>query len=121
MPSTPTPSATIHILMLAQSERLGLPTHFRCDLTTDLEYLDGRWGPPADSFLWVLYDCGTHLVPLSPYSAGNRPTVFVDAIAKSFGPDLHWYHWTGHTLHSVTESQARSIAQDVRPARSLNG
>lgn len=54
--------ANAYSAMLAESDRLGLPTSFRTDLTVhDRRVVENR---PGARFLWAVGEMGTHLVEI---------------------------------------------------------
>lgn len=49
-------------LLLAKSEEIGWPVHYKKDLTEiDKEVLEEL---KPEKFIWVVRECGTHLLPL---------------------------------------------------------
>jgi hypothetical protein len=93
--------------MLEHSNRLMLPEHFTCDLSTDYQSLqtyDGR-------FVWVLRTNGTEF-----YRTDVDPKALQYSLAaysywtEDHSP-VHAFFWDGDTLAEIPISEGRHILQ----------
>lgn len=95
-----------YALMLAESERTGLPRAFKTDLTEhDRAWLNQR--DPKLSFLWSLRSDGTHVVGLEPLSSereNTAPKIF-ESLVRGF-EGIRFYIWNGVTLQSYASTEA---------------
>lgn len=95
--------------MLAVSQAVGWPAHYRADLTTHDRAFVAHADCPA-VFAWVLRECGTHVVTGSGEDERGRPgpwTVdyFTRCYLRPFGGG-RVYLWDGVTLRKVAVSVA---------------
>lgn len=114
---------SIHALLLAESDRVQLPQHWKTDVTVrDLEEL-AETG--SQRFIWVLRTCGSHLVRMDDQQTAEQvpawrykmlPSSFLDAIARTFSDDGKlYYHFDGSRLEPVTLDRAREITCTREP------
>jgi len=69
------PTEAVYDAMLAEATRVGLPKTFLTDLTVhDRRFVATH---PDASFVWMLYQHGTHIVTLGPRSATTLRLVCV--------------------------------------------
>ena len=102
----------IHSLLMAESERTGMPTAYR----RDLEYHDFRAIElrPGEPFLWSLFDGGTYLHFVRPdgprsYATRERP----QAIAETW-PGALFYVFDGTALLPCRDAaHARELVEEV--------
>lgn len=110
--------------ILAQARAVGLPRLYTSDLFRDYQILTGRTGRGEATipytFLWTVYDCGTHMVRLlEPSPEGQRAirrdegSVFwLNSVEHSSGRK-RWFHWSRHLLVEVDHAKAVELAEDA--------
>jgi len=92
--------------LVKEANDLGLPRHYKSDLTHDKKFLEREDAPGI--FGWVIYDCGTHLVdPYGIDGVGKKmPDTFRDVFQTMFNTDRHCYVWTGTTLLKMKDADS---------------
>ena len=82
--------------MKRECEKTGLPTRFLSDLAGDRYFIHKHKGAP---FVWVLFEDGTHLVPLECEDAEETlEAVRHNVTFHKRGMRTFWYLWNGYTL-----------------------
>lgn len=85
----------------ARAAELGLPRFYRADLTEhDRAALEAR--DPAESFGWIVYECGTHLV----YEAS------ICAMIGEIFRGLHCHFWNGRRLETVSSPELLALRME---------
>lgn len=85
-----------HGLLVAESERTGLPLAYRRDLDYhDLRAIESR---PGEPFLWSLYDSGTHLYFVRPDGPRSYATREMPKIIAETWPEARFYLFDGTAL-----------------------
>lgn len=105
-----TPKETFKII-IAESDRTGLPKHYRNDLNIDKELLDES---NSQEFIYVLRTCGTHLLPLdeSYFTKDYRPDYHVQGYQRSFSDsEMYFYHFSEGVLKPIDYETAYNIAR----------
>lgn len=95
-------AATIsaHLQLLDESRRYCWPEHWAADLDLDREYLN-TYAP--ESFVWVLRDCGTHILPVVADQKDRRDVVWLKAIHHVYAnTQPHYYVYADGQLRETT-------------------
>jgi hypothetical protein len=114
---TPLRNHTPYAALTRTASELSLPRLYKTDLTThDRAWCDGHGTTP---FLWAIYECGTHLVPLDDRRPPNPFRVhseWVHCIATTFA-DLHWFWWNGTELLPLRDAEhAKDVCREYDDA-----
>lgn len=90
-------------VLAAEAKRLGLPTHYKEDLTFHDAYAIGAHNPAA--FLWAIRECGTHMI------------LYDDTTPKA----LKWAHeWISAIIHQKTRGEIYYLYTDKRGLKQCN-
>lgn len=113
-----------------EAGRLGLPKHYRRDLTRwDRRQLMG-WTPESPPFVWAVRECGTHLI-LADRDGEHLPSTLCKTIGSLFEPAAWFYydgigsrrgiHWIGNGPAGALEAGARMdrVWHAIRTARRM--
>lgn len=96
----------------AEAAHKGLPKHYADDLNVHDFAAVNKYGSDKP-FLWVLRECGTHLLPLDKEQYGSSSAKeWAEAIAKVWGNGSFWYLWNGMNLNAVTLTEAIQLAKE---------
>ena len=91
--------------LLSVAKKLGLPRSYQRDLTKwDKEALSKK--DESEAFVWVLYDCGTHLIN----NESKIIETFREVLQTCFTIDRHCFLWNGKRL---VEYQTADLALDA--------
>ena len=99
----------IHSVLVAEAEKQDLPKHYRDDLVVhDLAILADH---KTQRFLWVLRECGTHLIPLDMETENERriQRSWQLAVVNNFGSRALFYSFKNGKLKPITAEDAKRI------------
>ena len=100
----------IHSVLVAEAERQSLPKHYRDDLIVhDRAILENN---ETQRFLWVLRECGTHLIPLDMKEAKDQEQqrAWQRAVINNFGERASYYVFENGKLRPITAERAGRMA-----------
>lgn len=101
---------SIFSAMTCAAESHDLPTSHHADLSVhDQAWLARR--SADDTFLWLLYEHGTHTLDLSTRD-------YVRSLFRTLADCFtryqrhQWFHWDGYALRPINDDAARRVARD---------
>jgi hypothetical protein len=99
---------TLYNSMLAEAARVGWPAHYRNDLLVhDKDFLAAH---QPMSFIWVLRECGTNVIPLDPL---NRTLTYELRWFERYERDVKLYHASGDSIAPITFERANELVQNA--------
>jgi hypothetical protein len=103
----------IHAILTAEAARVQLPKFYIRDLT--FHDLNDLHESGTKHFVYVLRECGTHIVRLDQ---GREQYACVTAIAGMANPEsMHWYEFRNSELREISMEDAKRLASQSVPAR----